>query len=100
MTGRVEDVRPYLAHAAVVVAPLQLARGVQNKVLEGMAMAKPVIASSPAVQALQVASGEELVIADAPADFAKAVLAVIEVPSVLGVKGRRYVERHHNWATN
>ena len=100
VTGRVEDVRPYLAHAAAVVAPLQLARGVQNKVLEGMAMAKPVIASSPAVQALQVASGEELVIADAPADFAKAVLAAIEVPSVLGAKGRLYVERHHNWATN
>jgi polysaccharide biosynthesis protein PslH len=63
-------------------------------------MSKPVIASSPAVQALQVASGEELVIADAPADFAKAVLAAIEVPSVLGAKGRLYVERHHNWATN
>jgi sugar transferase (PEP-CTERM/EpsH1 system associated) len=49
VTGRVADVRPFLAHAAVVVAPLRIARGVQNKVLEGMAMARPVVASPPAV---------------------------------------------------
>jgi len=100
VTGKVDDVRPYLAHAAAVVAPLQLARGVQNKVLEAMAMAKSVIATSPAVQALEVSSGKELFVADEPVDFAQAVLAAIEAPSQIGVKGRRYVERHHDWTTN
>jgi sugar transferase (PEP-CTERM/EpsH1 system associated) len=100
VTGQVADVRPYLAHARAVVAPLKLARGVQNKVLEGMAMAKPVIATGPAVQALDVSSGEELLVADEPAKFADNVLAAIDAPSSIGKKGRLYVERNHQWATN
>lgn len=100
VTGKVEDVRPYLAHAKAVVAPLKLARGVQNKVLEGMAMGKPVVATTPAVQALAVSSGEELLVADEPAHFADSVLAAIDAPSQIGLKGRRYVERHHQWAAN
>ena len=48
VTGRVADVRPYLAHADVVVAPMRIARGIQNKILEGMAMAKPVVPATPA----------------------------------------------------
>ena len=100
VTGTVDDVRPYLAHAAAVVAPLQLARGVQNKVLEGMAMAKPVIATSPAVQALEVSSGLELWVADQPMQFAQAVLGAMEAPSQTTAAGRRYVERHHDWGTN
>jgi len=100
VTGKVDDVRPYLAHAAAVVAPLQLARGVQNKVLEAMAMAKSVIATSPAVQALEVSSGKELFVADEPVDFAQTVLAAIEARSQIGAKGRRYVQRHHDWTTN
>jgi len=100
VTGQVEDVRPYLAHARAVVAPLKLARGVQNKVLEGMAMAKPVIATGPAVQALDVSSGEELLVADEPAKFADKVFAAIDAPSSIGMKGRLYVERHHQWTTN
>jgi sugar transferase (PEP-CTERM/EpsH1 system associated) len=100
VTGKVDDVRPYLAHAAVLVAPLKLARGVQNKVLEGMAMAKPVVATSPAIQALEVSSGEELWVADEPLDFAQTVLAAIEAPLQVGTSGRRYVERHHQWRTN
>jgi sugar transferase (PEP-CTERM/EpsH1 system associated) len=100
ITGQVDDVRPYLAHAKAVVAPLKLARGVQNKVLEAMAMAKPVIATSPATQALDVASGEELLVADEPAKFADSVLAAIDAPSSIGMKGRLYVERHHQWTRN
>ena len=100
ITGQVEDVRPYLAHARAVVAPLKLARGVQNKVLEGMAMAKTVIATGPAVQALDVTSGEELLVADEPTNFADNVLAAIDASSSIGMKGRLYVERHHQWASN
>jgi sugar transferase (PEP-CTERM/EpsH1 system associated) len=50
VTGRVEDVRPYILHASVIVAPLRIARGVQNKVLEAMAMAKPVVVTSAAME--------------------------------------------------
>ena len=100
VTGQVEDVRPYLAHAGAVVAPLKLARGVQNKVLEGMAMSRPVIATTPAVQALDVRSGHDLLVADEPAEFADSVIDAMEAPSPVGLNGRRYVERHHQWAAN
>src|SRR5262249_13169349 len=52
VTGRVEDIRPYMAHADVIVAPLRIARGIQNKVLEGLAMARPVIASPAALEGI------------------------------------------------
>ena len=100
ITGKVEDVRPYLAHAGAVVAPLKLARGLQNKVLEGMAMAKPVIATSPAARALEVTSGQELWIADEPADFAESVVAALSAPTEIATSGRRYVEGKHDWAGN
>jgi sugar transferase (PEP-CTERM/EpsH1 system associated) len=100
ITGKVNDVRPYLAHAGVVVAPLKLARGLQNKVLEGMAMARPVIATSPAARALDVSSGKELWIADEPADFAKTVIEALAGHAGPPANGRRYVERNHDWTRN
>ncbi len=63
MTGTVPDVRPYLQHAAVVVAPLRLARGIQNKILEAMAMGRPVVAARSRVEALGadgVLAGQDL----------------------------------------
>ena len=100
ITGKVDDVRPYLAHAGAVVAPLKLARGLQNKVLEGMAMARPVIATSPAVQALDVSSGKELWIADEPADFAQTVIGALGGSAAIAANGRRYVEQNHDWTRN
>jgi sugar transferase (PEP-CTERM/EpsH1 system associated) len=100
VTGKVDDVRPYLAHAAAVVAPLKLARGLQNKVIEGMAMSRPVVATSPSVQALSAISGKELWVADEPADFAKAVLAALEDTDVIAANGRRFVEENHEWTYN
>jgi len=61
VTGWVEDVRPYLAHARLAVAPLRIARGIQNKVLEAMAMAVPVLASPAAMEGIQVQSDYEMV---------------------------------------
>ena len=100
VTGRVADVRPYLAHAAVAVAPLQVARGVQNKVLEAMAMARAVVASSAAVRALTIVPGQDLLVADRPAEFAEAVFQAMQSPlaQTLGAHGRSYVERHHDWS--
>jgi len=100
ITGKVDDVRPYLAHAGAVVAPLKLARGLQNKVLEGMAMAKPVISTSAAVQALHVSSGKELWIADEPAAFARSVIDALAAPAQLAAKARHYVEHNHDWNRN
>src|SRR5215469_6834947 len=62
VTGRVPDVRPYLAHAAVAVAPLRVAQGVQNKVLEAMSMAKPVVATPQALEGIDARPGRELLV--------------------------------------
>jgi polysaccharide biosynthesis protein PslH len=100
ISGKVDDVRPYLAHAGVVVAPLKLARGLQNKVIEGMAMARPVVGTSAAAQALDVSSGRELWIADEPEAFAQAVIGALEAPAEVAAKARRYVEQNHDWNRN
>lgn len=78
VTGRVGDVRPYLRHASVVVAPLRVARGIQNKVLEAMAMARPVVTTSATAAALAARPGRELDVADSATAFADAVRALME----------------------
>jgi sugar transferase (PEP-CTERM/EpsH1 system associated) len=99
LTGRVDDVRPYLHHAAVAVAPLRIARGVQNKVLEAMAMRKPVVATPQATRALSVTSGVELWIESEPARFAAAVVAAVlgKDSEQIARNGRSYVEQNHDW---
>jgi len=100
VTGTVDDVRPFLQHAAAVIAPLRMARGVQNKVLEAMAMAKPVIATHEATRALDVENGTHLWIENEPNRFAAAVITAIEAPARAAVmrNARAYVEHHHSWA--
>jgi glycosyltransferase involved in cell wall biosynthesis len=96
----VPDVRPFVASSAVVVAPLRLARGVQNKVLEALAMAKPVVAAPPALAALGTVPGADLLSAATAAEFSDAVCGLFADPVrcvELGAAGRRYVERHHHW---
>lgn len=78
VTGEVPDVRPWLAAADAVVAPLLLARGVQNKLLEAMAMARPVVASSAAAEGIDAAAGEHLLVADDAAGMAAAVASLFE----------------------
>ncbi len=100
VTGKVEDVRPYVAHAAAVVAPLRLARGVQNKVLEGLAMQRPVVATVPASRGLDLAPGHDLWVEDEPARFAEAVIAAATGPDRLCIaaNGRRRVEQRYAWS--
>jgi glycosyltransferase involved in cell wall biosynthesis len=102
VTGRVDDVRPYVAHACVVVAPLRLARGVQNKVLEGLAMRKPVVATLAASRGLGVVAGVDLWVEDEPQRFAEAVIAAATGPDRdrIAENGRRRVERDYDWAAN
>jgi len=88
ITGRVEDVRPYLRHAHAVIAPLRVARGIQNKVLEAMAMARPVVVTAAAARVLSARPGIELEVADDAAAFAAKVLAVMEPGTAEGMGGR------------
>ena len=100
VTGSVPDVRPYVASAGAVVAPLRLARGVQNKVLEALAMGKAVVAAPAALAALQTTPGKEVLMASTPAEWIEAVGGLLADPSrsrELGAAGRRYVERFHRW---
>lgn len=98
VTGTVPDVRPYLQHAAVAVAPLKLARGIQNKVLEAMAMARPVVASPQALEGLSVRVPDEALAAEDAAAFAEQVAACLGGNlSDLGDAARRAVLREYSW---
>lgn len=101
VTGTVPDVRPYLQHAALVVAPLRVARGVQNKILEAMAMARPVVASRDCVAAINARAGAELLCADAADDFAREIDALLAAPAraaQIGRSGRQRVIASHGWS--
>ena len=99
VTGRVPDVRPYLQHARAVVAPLWLARGIQNKVLEAMAMGRPVIASAACTAALSAVPGSELETADSPEAFAEKTIALISSSrrEAMGAAARARVLQDYNW---
>jgi sugar transferase (PEP-CTERM/EpsH1 system associated) len=88
VTGRVEDVRPYLAHATVVVAPLRIARGIQNKVLEAMAAGKAVVASPPAFAGIDAVPGRDIAVGADEDDFAAAVARLVEDEEERGRMGR------------
>jgi glycosyltransferase involved in cell wall biosynthesis len=99
VTGRVDDVRPYIAHADVVVAPLRLARGVQNKVLEAMAMAKPVVASRQAFEGIRARAGADLLVANDAVEMAICLSGVLEGRHPgLGEAARRAMEQAHDWS--
>ena len=102
MTGRVPDVRPYLAHASAVVAPLRIARGVQNKVLEGMAMAKPVVGSPEALAGITADIGKDVLLARTPADFADAIhqAAMTDTGPTIGRNARLRVTADYAWSAS
>jgi sugar transferase (PEP-CTERM/EpsH1 system associated) len=100
VTGEVPDVRTFLAGAAVAVAPLRIARGLQNKVLEALAMGKATVASPQSLAALQVQPGVHVLSAASSHEWAEAILRLLEDADLrqrLGTAGRRYVEEHHHW---
>lgn len=99
VTGSVPDVRPYLAHAACAVAPLRIARGVQNKVLEALAMARPVVATAQAAEGLRAEAGRDFVLAKGEAEFAQAVVAQLKgAPSFS--HARDCILANYNWTRN
>jgi sugar transferase (PEP-CTERM/EpsH1 system associated) len=99
VTGRVEDVRPYVAHAAACVAPLRIARGIQNKVLEAMAMGRPVVASAQAFEGVAAQPGRDLLVAEGAEAMAEAVGAVLAGRHpALPEAARAAMEASYAWA--
>lgn len=99
VTGGVPDIRPYLAHAKAAVAPLRMARGVQNKVLEAMAMGKAVLASPQAAEGVDAQCGTELLVASEAAEFVRLGLQLLnnENSSAIGNAGRSRMLRSYAW---
>jgi sugar transferase (PEP-CTERM/EpsH1 system associated) len=103
VTGHVSDVRPYLTEAEVAVAPLRIARGVQNKVLEALAMKIPSVTTPQVARGLEAIEGEHLLVGNGPAMFAKQVLRLLEDSALrtrISEAGRRFLEEHHTWTAS
>ncbi|OHB67889.1 MAG: hypothetical protein A2V70_06085 [Planctomycetes bacterium RBG_13_63_9] len=102
LAGEVPDVRPYLADAALAVIPLRVARGIQNKVLEALAMGKAVVATPQALEGLGVEPDVHVCQASSPEQWIEATTRLLgdsELRNQLGQQGREYVEEHHRWET-
>jgi sugar transferase (PEP-CTERM/EpsH1 system associated) len=99
VTGRVADVRPYVRHATACVAPMRIARGIQNKVLEAMAMARPTIVTADALEGIEATPGTEVLLANAAEAFAAACLqAAGPAGPALGQAARLRVLASYTWA--
>jgi sugar transferase (PEP-CTERM/EpsH1 system associated) len=103
VTGTVGDVRPYLQYASAVVAPLRVARGIQNKILEAMAMARPVVASSICVNSMDVDVGRDLLSAENAEEFSEQIIKLINSSNLsrsIGEAGRLKVQQKYSWTAH
>jgi sugar transferase (PEP-CTERM/EpsH1 system associated) len=103
VTGKVDDVRPYLQHARVAVAPLRVARGVQNKVLEGLAMARPTVVTPAALEGIAASPDDSLLMGEDAAALARAIIQVLDDPAgaaAIGRRGRTLMEQTYRWDDN
>jgi len=101
VTGRVDDVRPHIAAGSVYVVPLRIGGGTRLKIFEAMAMAKAVVSTTVGAEGLPVTTGENVVIADEPAAFARAVVNLIRDPEQrrrLELEARRLVVERYDWS--
>ena len=100
VTGYVPDLRSYIGRATVAISPLPYAVGIQNKVLEAMAMGTPVVVSASAAAGLQTLDGQDLLVAETAEAFAASVLHLLtdqELWQTLSQHGQAYVAAHHDW---
>lgn len=99
--GEVRDIRPHLSRCRLSVAPLQIARGLQNKALQAMSYARPVVATSEVAAGLRVVPGHNILVADESETFARLVIDLCEMPSLcdtIGQAGYRCAAAHYSWA--
>jgi sugar transferase (PEP-CTERM/EpsH1 system associated) len=99
VTGAVRDIRPYLAHAALAVAPLRVARGIQNKVLEAFAMDRPVLATAAALDGLELGNDYPLQ-AEAPEALAATAVSILEGGAPATSRRRHWVHQHCEWSAH
>jgi sugar transferase (PEP-CTERM/EpsH1 system associated) len=102
VTGRVPNVQPYLAYATAAVVPLQIARGIQNKVLEALAMGRPTIVTSHALMGIGVRDSTPVIVADSVDAWVSACLGILNNPltvAPLAARARPFVIDHFDWAT-
>jgi sugar transferase (PEP-CTERM/EpsH1 system associated) len=100
VTGSVPDVRPYVTRAALTVAPLEIARGTQNKILESMAMGVPVVCSRQAVGGVDAVPSEHLLACDTREQLIDSILGLLQSSDLrtrLSTAGRARVLSHHSW---
>ncbi len=100
VTGRVKDMRPWLAHADLAVAPLQLARGVQNKVLEAMAAGVAPVVTQAALEGISAVDQESVIVAKDGAGFASAIAALLNDPArtaSVGAAAREVIAARYSW---
>jgi glycosyltransferase involved in cell wall biosynthesis len=100
VTGFVDDVRDHLWRASVSVAPLRIARGIQNKVLEALAMGLPTVGTTSATQGVEGEPGRDFLVSDDAPGFAAAVVQLLQSPdgaAALGQRGRAFVEGTYDW---
>lgn len=100
VTGYVDDLRSYVGRAEIMLSPMVYSVGIQNKVLEAMALGTPVIVAAKAAAALNALPGQDLMVAGSAQEFAESALRLMndaELRTSLSQHGRNYVERHHNW---
>ena len=103
VTGSVPDVRPYLQRSALMVAPLNIARGTQNKILEAMAAGVPVVVSRVAAGGVDAEPAEHFLVADTPEEHASAALRILDDPAErqrLAAAGRARMLSHHDWGNS
>jgi len=100
VTGAVPDIRPWIAHADAAVAPMRIARGIQNKVLEAMAMARPVVVSPMGAEGIEAEAGRELLVAESGEAFAGALAGLLQDgkrAAALGRAARERVVAEYGW---
>ncbi len=103
VTGRVEDVRPYIQYADLSVAPLRIARGVQNKVLEAMSLGNAVVATNQAMEGIKDAEQFTQLTVDDPQGYADKVVEILndkKAANIWGEKGREMVLKNYDWQAN
>ena len=100
VTGRVDDVRPFMDEAAVYIVPLRIGGGTRLKIYEAMAMEKPIVSTSIGAEGLPVENGKQIVLADTPETFADAVVQLIQEPRLaeeIGQRAAAKVRQNFGW---
>ena len=101
VTGAVHDIRPYIFYARASVAPMRIARGIQNKVLEAMSMGKPVLATQEAAEGIMAKEGVEFLVGtNAGKLSSQAIKLLREDCKAIGVEARKCVLKHYGWQRN